>query len=187
MKNSYFLAGRRQRGMSLVEVLVSFVIVSLGVLSLSALLANSARLNKNIEFRSTATLLANDLGDRMRANRAAAVAGNYNRTEAFSATAEAPAATTNCQTSACTAAEMAAQDLVEWRIALHHSLPAGSAYVQYDSADQAVDIWIGWSNPNPAANEQRGGSATVDECPQTFLGSASGDARPRCAYFRVTL
>lgn len=48
----------RQRGATLVELLVSFLIVSFGLLALLALQNNAIKYNKTTELRATATLLA---------------------------------------------------------------------------------------------------------------------------------
>ncbi|MES2091439.1 MAG: type IV pilus modification protein PilV, partial [Pseudomonadota bacterium] len=63
-----------QRGATLIEVMVSALIVAFGVLAMIALQANSIKFSKTSEYRSVATLLANDLADRMRLNTAAAIA-----------------------------------------------------------------------------------------------------------------
>ena len=56
------------RGFSLVEVLVAMFVVAMGILALAGLLQASTRYSKMSELRSTATLLANDIADRIRAN-----------------------------------------------------------------------------------------------------------------------
>ena len=64
----------RAGGVSLIEVLVALLVVSLGILAMSGLLTNSTRYGKTSEFRAVATLLANDIADRMRANKAGVTA-----------------------------------------------------------------------------------------------------------------
>lgn len=66
-------------GASLIEVLVSIVIASVGLLALAGVNAASMRYTKMAQYRATASQLASDMGERMRANKgqaaAAAVAG----------------------------------------------------------------------------------------------------------------
>ena len=57
---------RRARGVSMIEVLVSIVIASIGLLALAGVNAAAVRLTKMSQYRATATLLANDIGERMR-------------------------------------------------------------------------------------------------------------------------
>lgn len=68
----------RQRGLTLVEVLVTVVIISVGLLGIAALHLTSLKNGYDSNSRSRATWLANDIADRMRANATAAEAGSYN-------------------------------------------------------------------------------------------------------------
>lgn len=68
------------RGMTLVEVLVSLVVISVGLLGVVALQAVSLRNGQTSYLRTQATVLADDIIDRMRANRTVALAGGYNTT-----------------------------------------------------------------------------------------------------------
>lgn len=61
---------RFDKGVSLIEVLVAIVIASIGLLALAGVNASSVRYTKMSQYRGTATLLANDIGERMRANKA---------------------------------------------------------------------------------------------------------------------
>jgi len=56
------------KGFSLIEVLVAVVILSIGLLGLGALQATGINNTNNAYFRSQATVLANSLIERMRAN-----------------------------------------------------------------------------------------------------------------------
>ena len=64
-------------GMSLIEVLVSLVILSLGVLAVVALQLVSTRNNADAGQRTVAAQLAYSLLERMRSNSTAASLGNY--------------------------------------------------------------------------------------------------------------
>lgn len=65
-------------GFTLIEVLVTMVIMSVGLLGVAALHTASLRNNLDSALRSQASALASDIADRMRSNRAAALAGAYN-------------------------------------------------------------------------------------------------------------
>ena len=62
------LSRQRQKGFSLVEVLVSVVILSVGILGVAGLQMLSLQQNRNSLFRADALLLGGDILDRMRAN-----------------------------------------------------------------------------------------------------------------------
>ena len=68
----------RQRGASLIEVLVAFLLLSFGLLGLSGLQINALKNNQSALQRSQATMLAYFMMDAMRANKDAAIAGTYN-------------------------------------------------------------------------------------------------------------
>jgi type IV pilus assembly protein PilV len=71
-------ATRRERGMTLIEVLVTLVIISVGLLGVAALQLTTVRNNYDAFVRSQAAVLASDMLDRIRANRAAAIGNQYN-------------------------------------------------------------------------------------------------------------
>jgi type IV pilus assembly protein PilV len=64
-------------GFTLVEILVTLVVMSVGLLGIAALHTASLRNNLDSALRSQASALAADIADRMRSNRAAALAGQY--------------------------------------------------------------------------------------------------------------
>lgn len=68
----------RCRGLTLVEILVALLVLSIGLLGFAALQTTSLRFNTSAYYRTQATSLAYDLSDRMRANRQAALDGLYN-------------------------------------------------------------------------------------------------------------
>ncbi len=69
---------KRQRGATLIEVLVAFLLLSLGLLGMSALQINALQNSHSALQRSQATKLAHFKMDAMRANAAAARNGDYN-------------------------------------------------------------------------------------------------------------
>lgn len=123
---------RPQRGSSLIEVLISMVILSLGVLGAATYISSSMKNSQSSYVRSQATWLAGDIIDRMRANRTTAQSppNPYN-------------ITFNQQPNG---AGVVTDDLSEWRNSLATSLPAGSGSVQYDPATQNVTVIIRWDD-----------------------------------------
>lgn len=120
----------RQRGFTMVELLIAVVVLSVGLLGLAGLQAQALRSNQVAYMRTQASLLANDIMDRMRANRAAVQAGHY---DGISGSQNGSCGTT----SGCNAASMAANDVYEWRLTVAQSLPSlgalGDATVCIDS------------------------------------------------------
>jgi len=65
------------RGFTLIEVLVTMLILSIGLMGMAGLQAVSLKMNQSAHLSSQATFLAYDIIDRMRANRTAALDEAY--------------------------------------------------------------------------------------------------------------
>lgn len=181
----------REAGFSLVEVLVAMLVVAMGILALAGLLQASTRYSKMSELRSTATLLANDIADRMRVNATGAAMGpgGYDATDhAFpSPQVSAPARPACTNDTPCTAAELAKSDLAEWTARVKATLPKGSTWVQdhppRGATPESVDVWVGWADPltlSPGISTDRSGT----ECPAAWKAI---EPSVRCVYLQVAL
>lgn len=176
----------RQSGVSLIEVLVAILVVSLGLLAMAGLLGTAARFGKTSELRATATLLAQDMADRMRANEEVAVSGSYNLLTTGLATSE-PDEPAACDASDCTATELAELDLAQWQAALFKALPSGTGHVNY--ASNGADLWVIWRDPAALDDDAdklaflTGSDGSTSACPPGFN---TDDPVPTCMYFRVT-
>lgn len=102
----------RQQGFGLVEILVTVFVVAVGLLAAAALQLASKRSNYDSVQRTTASALAQDIIERMRANSSARDAYLVDGTSGISEP------TPNCLSSTCTAAQMASFDLWQWGQAL---------------------------------------------------------------------
>ena len=67
----------KQRGITLIEVLVTLVILSIGLLGSLRMQLLSIRSNTDAGLISQATIMTNDFAERIRVNRTAARAGTY--------------------------------------------------------------------------------------------------------------
>ena len=65
------------RGFTLLEMLVALLVLSFGLLGMAGLQATGLRNNNNAYHRTQASVIAIDIIERMRANRAAAATGAY--------------------------------------------------------------------------------------------------------------
>jgi type IV pilus assembly protein PilV len=127
------IAIRAPLGFSLLEVLVSVLILAVGLIALSSLYVAGTQNNKNAALRTLATQQAYDMSDRMRANMAGLITtpSAYHRPTA--------SAVANCKTATgCSAAEMAQNDMYEWNdagsaISNAVVLPGGMGVVCIDS------------------------------------------------------
>ena len=120
----------RERGFTMLEVLISIVVIAFGMLGVAGLQAFALKNSQGASFRSVATVLANDLIDRIRANPQGAATNAY----AAAGTMATPAENAACLTTACPdASALARHDLFEWTRLLATSLPNGEGYLCFDS------------------------------------------------------
>lgn len=130
----------KSSGFSLLEVLVALLVLSIGLLGLAALQVVALKANHGAYQRSQATFLAYDIMDRMRANRANAIAGAYNLTMGNS-----PSGSTT----------LAQQDLVDWMDNyVSVLLPAGDGSINCTTA-AVCTVVLQWD-----ASRQGGTAAT---------------------------
>lgn len=141
----------KNRGFTIVEVLISMLILSIGVMGLGILQLTSVQNTQSGKMRSQASILAFGIIDSMRANIPAVTGGSYR----VALNAVTPAAQT-CQGIAadCTTIQMANSDINVWRTALANSLPSGTGQVvTADLGDTTqVTVTIAWLDPITAAN-----------------------------------
>jgi type IV pilus assembly protein PilV len=135
---------RTQAGFSLLEVLVALLILSVALIGLQSLQSNSLRNNHSALLRSQAVVLVGDILERMRANVDAATAGNYNISYASTATAAGCSAD-------CSAAQVAADDLFEWRFHVAR-LPGGQGQVNVTAAGVAT-VDVRWTDSRDSSDK----------------------------------
>jgi type IV pilus assembly protein PilV len=141
-------SSRAQTGMSLVEVLVTLVLISVGLLGVAALQLTSLKSTQESYVRSQAAMLAADMLDRMRSNQTGFVSGHYDMTNDSSGFDQAG-----------TAGTAAASDIAAWRATIDRLLPGSDA----DSAgrivrnNRIVTITIRWRE-----REERATASTYD-------------------------
>jgi len=104
-----------QRGFSMIEILITLVIIAIAMLGTAGLQLNAMKLNKGSQSRTQAIFLASDIAERMEANKAAAIAGNY---EIAAITSAVSTTAVDCASSFCTAADLAAWDIRQWELTI---------------------------------------------------------------------
>ena len=149
MTQAKLSARRSAGGMTLVEVLVTLVIISVGLLGLAALQLTSLKGTQEAYARSQASSLASFILDRMRANP------NGFRTGGYSVALDGTG----------TAGTTAGNDLTVWQNEIDRLLPGGAANaagsVVYDSlaTPRVVTITIRWSERQDEATFRTAGTA----------------------------
>lgn len=128
----------------MIEVLVTVLVLAIGLLGLGGLQLTGLKYNHSAYLRSQATLLASDISDRMRANRDSARTGSYDiALGAVPGGASCVGVGQNC-----TAAEIAAADLSEWKLDLQNLLPSGDGAISrtVNGAEVRFTITIQWDD-----------------------------------------
>ncbi|MCS5571735.1 MAG: type IV pilus modification protein PilV [Pseudomonadales bacterium] len=130
----------RQKGLSLIEVMIALAVFSFGLLALAALMASGLKYNTSALHRSYATSQAYDMADRMRANRLGLDAGYYND---LSESDTDP----DCIESGCTPEQMAHYDTWQWNTDNARLLPEGAGTVSLKSSDSGIyTITVAWND-----------------------------------------
>lgn len=153
------------KGFTMVELLVSILIFSIGILGLAYLQFMSLRTNHMAYLRSQASTVAYVMADGMRANSAGSLAGQYTGTPA--------ASDVNCVGTGniCIPSQMAAYDKSTW-LADIQVLPGGSGVVTALGGNQ-YSITVRW--------DQAKNGATGTNCPPQSADDL------RCYQLDVTL
>lgn len=142
-----------QQGVSLIEVLVTVVVLSIGLLGIAGMQVKGMQFNHSAYLRSQATILASDVLDRMRANRGqASTTGVYARNFL-----DAKPTAKECYDPAvsCSPAEMAAFDLNEWVSLVGLTLPSGDGQISFEdvSGVRIYTVDIQWKDARNTDSE----------------------------------
>lgn len=166
---------RAVAGSSLLEVLVSLVIVAVGLLGLIGMQARATGSQKDSFDRKAAAELLSQIGERMRANHLGFMGSAYASTLL---PGTAPAAAPGCiATAPCTPATVAAMDLATWHLAMRDRLPdsgavitpAGGPGAALGAGAASMRVTLAWREARPT-------TGAVEEC--TAIGI--GDPGYRC-------
>ncbi|MEO6917993.1 MAG: type IV pilus modification protein PilV [Collimonas sp.] len=113
-----------QSGVGMIEVLVAIVIVAFALFALIDVQTAALRYQKAAHVRATVSRFSADLADRVRANIRGAHDGAYNLSQqSYPALDEMPPTCFNPDD--CTARELAAKDIHEWRSRLSEAISGG--------------------------------------------------------------
>lgn len=149
----------RQRGFTLLEVLIAVMLLAVGLLGLAGLQAVSLRNNHSSYLRSQATMLTYDIIDSMRSNRAAVQAGSYN----IGLEDSGPTWPTSpdCMTAPCSGPQLATAEIADWIQRLGSTLPSGDGSIVPALAGNVVTVTVRWVD----------GRGAVDAVPKIFAMS----------------
>jgi len=150
-------------GFTMIETLVSLLIISVGILGFALLQVESLKAAKTATERSRAVHFATDMMDRIRANKqnTASYAATIAGPGTAPATCADPATTQGLSSGvplSCTGAEMAAYEIWQWRTAVQDSIYGlgndnGVAGITVTGTDPwTVTLTIQWSERDEDLN-----------------------------------
>lgn len=165
-------AQQAQRGIGLIEVLISMLILGIGVLGMISVQNRALQFNQGALHESRAAILANDIMDRIRANPTQA--SRYRI-----ALSESPPSANDCSGSSanCSEPQLADFDLASWRGEISQSLPAGTGEVREIPGPGDSSIFI--------VTIQYQDSRIEDA--SAFSQSSSAEQAPKQLVFRTSL
>lgn len=181
-------------GFSLVEVLVSIVVLSIGLLGSIGMLLTAVRTGKEAATFAAAVNLARDLSEKVRMNPGVAArndAANTYLVANWTAGSDAPvAAGGGCAAEACNPESLAAWDMSEWKRRVAKALPGARLSVCFDDkpwnasageyewscseAGPNVVVKLGWVPHADAANSKHDGEPQRERPPRLVMQLVSG-------------
>jgi len=129
----------RQKGFSLVEVLIALVIMSVGMLGIAGLYVQSMQAGRTSMLRHHAVTLAGDVADRIRANPRAGIAYEGDGLDGSCVSGVVD----------CDEITMAGHDILLWKRQAVESLPDGDVEITFDDSGSppVYSIDVIWSEP----------------------------------------
>ena len=122
-----------QRGVGMIEVLVTILLLMFGLLGVAGLLASGVSNAAASEAQTKANQLLADMADRIRANPAVSVSATSEYITAYGETI-----TTSPTT-------IATQDKKAWLTAVRAQLPAGDGKITVSSSTRKLELQVRWA------------------------------------------
>lgn len=140
---------------------MALLVLALGVMGLAGIQTRTLVDARSSNERAVAVRMTEDLIERMKANSEVSFAIPALNPHPYVAGWGTPAAATNCLTSACTGAQLAAFDLEQWKASLAQLLPSGDARIFRSTTDpNQFGVLIGWTEMQ-AKNQGSAGSTEL--------------------------
>jgi type IV pilus assembly protein PilV len=171
-----------QAGTTMIEVLVSILILSVGMLSLSGLMAFAVQIPKVSGYRSAAINIGSAHIEKIRANLQGLYDDAYSTQLSYNG-AYSELSPRPCAYPTCNATTLADMDDAETKRIARLQLPAGGVLFRCDPAPCSPasfgNLWILWRDPDTISFIDPG---TSDNCPD--LPAEISGPKPRCVYLR---
>lgn len=163
----------KRKGMSLIEILIAFLILALGLLGIAGMLLLSSKANNSSYVKQQAVQCIYDIFDKMRANYQAAINGSYNINNINSSGSPTlpPRPGTMCNQNPCSSTQLATYDTWYWLTYDVTRLPGGSGSISTAAApgtsgNTVVTVTVQWDDS--LAQNLVGASSTISSANPSY-------------------
>lgn len=155
-----------QSGLSLVEILVTVLILAVGGLGIASLQLAGLKYSSGSYARTQAVILSDDMANRLKSNRNVALNlaadGSIGNGSAYEATTfAAPGAIgRDCVTQTCDGDQLATYDIAQWRNEIARTLPAGRGRIRItdtataNGTQRQFNIAMRWRQTATSTNDE---------------------------------
>ncbi len=136
----------RTRGFSMLEALVSVVVLSMGLLGVAALQGVGLRANSSASYRSQAAWFAAQMIEEARAQRAGVISGGGGVVGTLGSAV--------CNSAGST-------PLARWQARIACALPSGQGGVAYNAFTQRLTVTVRWDDSRGVDSATAGGNSNM--------------------------
>jgi type IV pilus assembly protein PilV len=152
----------KQGGFSLLEVLVTMLIITFGLLGIAGVQMLAINNTETAKYNSIATIFASNIAAQMQGN--SAYWGTPPTTitvNGSTITGGPPASIVDCSANVCSASQMGYYDLAHWGLAMANGLPVGNGTIACPSGSSPAvcTITVFWSEKNIALTNPTGAAS----------------------------
>ena len=147
----YLIEPKKSQGVGFVEVLISLLVLSIGLLGMVSVHSRGLQYNQSSYLQSQATFLVTDMLDRIQANSTVAMTSTQYQTASnehqFSQCNESNYPST-CEDNSCNPEQMAFYDILQWKFQLACQAPGSQGSITFSDSDDARHYIIRISFPD---------------------------------------
>ena len=136
----HFSGKQNQRGVGLIEVLVSLLLLAVAVIGFAALQVKAVSTTNTAVYRTQGMAIAQELAERIRVN--------YGQTAAYRAADWSVLPVKECLTATCTPAEMVSYDIRVTKQLAAATLPNGDVAMRQCGGTPYMCIYVAWNDTN---------------------------------------
>jgi type IV pilus assembly protein PilV len=157
---------QRQRGISLIEVLISLIIAAIGLLGIAGMQTRSLSMQIDSETRRVAAGLIDQLRERVAGNQEGyAMALNAGYTKTFKPGDAVSISACKNDTACDAVTEVPQRQVGAWMLDVQRQLPGAVVVIGPTTAGSAnaMTVTVGWIEPNATAKAKDDACARIDE------------------------